>query len=517
MKKQKSASFWVAIALILCLISSLGASMVQTGGGAIKYHDITMVTDSGHELDALLLVPKNATRENPAPAIVTSHGWYNNREMQDLNYVEYARRGYVVISISMYGHGDSEVIPDGTWWDAENNANGLYDAVKYIARLPYVDASRIGVTGHSNGALASRVAVMQDEEGLIAAALLVSNDAVYKKDDQWVNIFGSRDAGIVACQYDEFFHRVKQEDGTKSAPRDYIDQNTAQSFLHFGVDPTGLDKRSADTYYTEQIDGKDAFDHLFGAWYDADAAAFKGTDREVCSSIWEEYRTFSNPSLNPDAEAINAEAKLKMEAKQLAPYEEYIHNHGLTWPVREVDGKWLPTLWRFCDGPQEDGFDEYGVETYGEHDKAGGVSFYKSADKKPSAVFRPYEPPAEEPSDEYPFWFCTGRLLEHWHTGSMTRRVPELNRALPEALLDMNPADCEKLGVTDGDRVRLTSRFGTCDITVSTAGRTRPPAGMVFAPFFAEETLINLVVQDTYCPLSKEPDFKKTCVSIEKI
>ena len=44
------------------------------------------------------------------------------------------------------------------------------------------------------------------------------------------------------------------------------------------------------------------------------------------------------------------------------------------------------------------------------------------------------------------------------------------------------------------------------DITVSTAGRTRPPAGMVFAPFFAEETLINLVVQDTYCPLSKEPD-----------
>ena len=91
----------------------------------------------------------------------------------------------------------------------------------------------------------------------------MSNDAVYKKDDQWVNIFGSRDAGIVACQYDEFFHRVKQEDGTKSAPRDYIDQNTAQSFLHFGVDPTGLDKRSADTYYTEQIDGKESIRVIF--------------------------------------------------------------------------------------------------------------------------------------------------------------------------------------------------------------------------------------------------------------
>lgn len=87
----------------------------------------------------------------------------------------------------------------------------------------------------------------------------------------------------------------------------------------------------------------------------------------------------------------------------------------------------------------------------------------------------------------------------------MTRRVPELNRALPEALLDMNPADCERLGVTDGDRVRLTSRFGTCDITVSTAGRTRPLGMVVPRVQLPEETLINLVVQDTYCPLSKSP------------
>ena len=263
MKAKKSAKFWVAVALIVCLISSVGASAVQTGGGAIEYHDVTMVTDSGHELDALLLVPETATKDNPAPAIVVSHGWYNNREMQDLNYVEYARRGFVVISISMYGHGDSEVIPSGTWWDDENNANGLYDAVKYVARLPFVDASRIGVTGHSNGARASREAVLQDEEGLISAVLLVSNDAVYQAEDQWIDMFGSRDAGIVACQYDEFFHRVKQPDGSRSAPRDYINQNTAQSFLHFGVDPTGLEKRSAETYYTQEIDGEEAIRVIF--------------------------------------------------------------------------------------------------------------------------------------------------------------------------------------------------------------------------------------------------------------
>lgn len=272
----------------------------------------------------------------------------------------------------------------------------------------------------------------------------------------------------------------------------------------------------------EQIDGNDAFDHLFGFIYDKQAADFKADSRETNRLIWEEYRTFSNPSLNEKAKAINDdadgtfEAKLKMEAKQLAPYEEYLTHHGMCWPVREVNGEWLETKWRFSTGAQTDGFDEVGVEMYGEEGLAGGVSFYKSAKTKPSVVFRPYEPPAETPDEEYPFYFVTGRLLEHWHTGSMTRRVEELNRALPEALLDINPDDCKALGLMDGDMAHVKSRFGEFDIKVSTAGRTQPPTGVVFAPFFAEETLINLAVQDTYCPLSKEPDYKKTCVSITK-
>ena len=249
----------LVLSLILCLISSVGASLFQTSFGQVEYHDMTFVTQSGHELDALLLVPKTATPENKAPAIVVSHGWYNNREMQDLNYVEYARRGFVVLAISMYGHGDSEVIESNTWWDDENNANGLYDGVKYLADLPFVDSSRIGVTGHSNGALACREAVLQDDAGLIAAALLVSNDAVYYDEEgNFYNQFGSRDAAIVACQYDEFFHRV---DG--KPPREYINQVTAQSFLHFGADPAGLDARDADTFYTQSVDGEEAIRAIF--------------------------------------------------------------------------------------------------------------------------------------------------------------------------------------------------------------------------------------------------------------
>jgi len=197
--------------------------------------------------------------------------------MQDLNYVEYARRGYVVLAISMYGHGDSETIASNSWWDDENNANGLYDGVKYVARLPFVDAARIGVTGHSNGALACREAVLQDEEGLIAAVLLVSNDAVYYDENgNFYNQFGSRDAAIIACQYDEFFHRV---DG--KAPREYMNQVTAQSFLHFGADPAGLEKRAAETFYTQEIDGETAIRAIFNpaithpwAHFSADCVAF---------------------------------------------------------------------------------------------------------------------------------------------------------------------------------------------------------------------------------------------------
>ena len=272
---KKSAKTWVAVALLLCLISSLGASVFQTNFYHVKYHDLTIDAASGHKLDALLLVPENATAENPAPAIVVSHGWYNNREMQDLNYVEYARRGFVVLAISMYGHGDSEVIPSNTWWDDENNANGLYDGVKYLAELPCVDASRIGVTGHSNGALACREAVLQDSEGLIAAALLVSNDAVYYDENgNFYNQFGSRDAAIIACQYDEFFHRV-----SGSAPRDYINQVTAQSFLHFGADPTGLEFREAGLYEQNGIIRgifNPAITHPW-AHFSADCVAFGAT------------------------------------------------------------------------------------------------------------------------------------------------------------------------------------------------------------------------------------------------
>ncbi len=258
MQRKRSPYFWLKIALVLCLISVLGASYVQTDRGNVTVKDMRWETPSGKYMSALLFVPDTATVENPAPAIITSHGWFNNREMQDMNFVEYSRRGYVVLSIDMYGHGNSEVLYTP---EIAPTSVGMIDAVKLIYDLPYVDKARVGVTGHSNGAMAANFAVDLDnlrETPMIASVLLVANNATYTNSDgEYYNKYGNRDVGIVAAQYDEFFFRVTNEDGTRTAPRDYIDQATAQSFLNFGADPANAEKRVSYNMYKQDVDGKE--------------------------------------------------------------------------------------------------------------------------------------------------------------------------------------------------------------------------------------------------------------------
>ena len=117
-------------------------------------------------------------------------------------------------------------------------------------------------------------------------------------------------------------------------------------------------------------------------------------------------------------------------AHDLAPFDTYHQARGLRWPV--VDGK--ETLYRFREG-----YDPYVKE--GE-----GVKFYGKPDGKAFIIFAPYEPAAEEPDEEFDLWFVTGRVLEHWHSGSMTRRVPELHRSFPSAVVFMHPDDAKDRG-----------------------------------------------------------------------
>jgi len=266
--KNKSVGFWFWLAIIVMIVSVLGASFVQTAGYSITVKDLRWETPTGKLMSALLFVPETATPENPAPAIITSHGWYNNREMQDMNYVEYARRGYVVMSIDMYGHGNSDDL--GPEVNYKIRATGMTDAVELIAALPYVDRSRIGVTGHSNGARAANLAVDDDnlkEEQLISAVLLVGNDANYFNEDKaYYNKYGSRDVAIVAGRFDEFFFRVRDANGVPSAPRDYINQVTAQSFLNFGIDPAEGEVRKDNVFYVKSIDGEESIRAIYAPY-----------------------------------------------------------------------------------------------------------------------------------------------------------------------------------------------------------------------------------------------------------
>ena len=120
------------------------------------------------------------------------------------------------------------------------------------------------------------------------------------------------------------------------------------------------------------------------------------------------------------------------------------------------------------------------------------------------------------PDEEYPFWLCTGRVLEHWHTGSMTRRVKQLHQAVKEGYVELNRADAQRLGVGTGQMVRVVSRRGELELPAQVDGRGKPPQGSVFIPFFDESRLPNVLTLDAMDNISKEPDYKKCAVRVER-
>ncbi len=186
-------------------------------------------------------------------------------------------------------------------------------------------------------------------------------------------------------------------------------------------------------------------------------------------------------------------------AHDLGDFDLYHRERGLRWPV--VDGK--ETRWRYREGTDP-------------YVKAGqGVSFYGKPDGRAVIWALPYEPPAESPDDEYDLWLTTGRVLEHWHSGSMTMRVPELYKAFPQAPVFMHPDDASARGLRRGQEARIQSRRGEIRARVETRGRNRPPRGLVFVPWFDASVLINKLTLDATDPISKQTDFKKCACRIE--
>jgi len=208
----------------------------------------------------------------------------------------------------------------------------------------------------------------------------------------------------------------------------------------------------------------------------------------------------------------------------LAPFDVYLREdvRGLKWPV--VDGK--ETQWRFNEEydpyvKKGSGFDFYGPALKslpsGDLNGVTDTNMVKIPGKA-KIFFRPYAAPVEQPDEHYDLWLSTGRVLEHWHSGTMTRRVRELHFAVPSALIYMHPEDAKTRGLKQNDKAWIESRRGKIQAVIETRGyRNRPPKGLVFVPWFDEGVFINKVTLDATCPISKQTDFKKCAVRIYKV
>ena len=259
MKAMKNARFWVAIALVLCLIGSIGASQIQSCGGKLTIKDLSWESPSGFLLSGTLYRPPTANSENRAPAVVTVEGWYNNKEMQDLYSIELARRGYVVLALDMHGHGNSEATTQDALY---YGAVGVDAAIQMIASFPYVDVSRIGVTGHSSGGTAANMAVEVDngrEVPLIKAVLQQAGDWQDDTGGDHSGDYGSRDVGIIASEYDDFYYGTYDDAGNMlTNPKQFMETPGAKKFLNFNED--GFEGVAVGgKYYEKDFDGKTSY------------------------------------------------------------------------------------------------------------------------------------------------------------------------------------------------------------------------------------------------------------------
>ncbi|HSA55148.1 MAG TPA: molybdopterin-dependent oxidoreductase [Gemmatimonadaceae bacterium] len=200
---------------------------------------------------------------------------------------------------------------------------------------------------------------------------------------------------------------------------------------------------------------------------------------------WNEYRRFHDTP-----------------QRSLASIDELRSRPGVIWPW--VAGR--ETRWRYNtkEDPAAD-------PAHGDFD------FYGHPDHRAWFWLRPYEPAAEAPDRSYPFWLTTGRVLEHWGAGSMTRRIPTLHRAVPRAYVEMNASDARELGIQRGEVVRLVSRRGSLELEARIDHRSQPQRGQVFVPSFDEARPVNRLTLDAGCPISGQPDYGKCAVRVERL
>jgi nitrate reductase (cytochrome) len=187
---------------------------------------------------------------------------------------------------------------------------------------------------------------------------------------------------------------------------------------------------------------------------------------------------------------------------RIAPLARLRNGAGALWP--HVDGR--DVQWRYSSA----------------HDPAadarrGAFDFYGHEDRRARIWLRPHTPPPESPVAAYPLWLATGSVLEHAGTGTLTLRIPALQRAMPRTYVELNREDALELGIRTGERVRLVTRRGSLVLEARVEHRTQPPRGQVFVPAFGEAAPVLALASDACCPLSGQPAGSHCAVRVERV
>ncbi|WP_456408953.1 molybdopterin oxidoreductase family protein [Caldithrix abyssi] len=212
---------------------------------------------------------------------------------------------------------------------------------------------------------------------------------------------------------------------------------------------------------------------------------------QTAEDIWNEYLTLTK---GRDMDLSGATYRRLKEVR------------GLRWPVPSEDHP--GTYKRYVKGDPI--FDELPAEKK----KGRWIYFYGKPEGKAVIWARPDKGPEEPTDDQYPFALTTGRVLEHWHTNTMTGTVPELNRAVPKAYVEINPEDAKALGIANKDQVIVETRRGKLKIEARVINR--PEKGTLFIPWHWEEWMANVLTIDAFDPGSKEPEYKVCAARIKK-
>lgn len=264
--KNKKSILWFLIAIVVVFITSLTQSLIQNAGGSIEVSDLrsatntgtvqqritipgegTDVTESTMEVklngtvtSGILFRPKTATKDNKMPAVVLTHGYLNNRELQLPFAIELARRGFVVLTVDREGHGNYNNVDDA---NALMATKGLYESAQYLYNLDYVDQTRIGITGHSMGGYTTAATLMKDSKDMPVGTAKVDGKTVTTYGygiikagliQGWSTFMGAGSdvsVGLLKAKDDEFFFNSTDSNGNKTISRQFLQSTGAAKFV----------------------------------------------------------------------------------------------------------------------------------------------------------------------------------------------------------------------------------------------------------------------------------------------